>query len=140
MINENPSPGFPGTPKPFFHNGRGALALPRLALDVEASLLPALRALGLGALLDDPQAFAGIASPAPKLSRVLHRTMLVLDEEGTEAAAATATLMLAPASIVEEERSFVMRVDRPFALAVRHRGAGAVLFTAWVDDPTAGER
>ena len=121
-----------------FRRSRGALALPRLALDAEASLLPALRALGLGAALDDPQAFAGIAAPEPKLSRVLHRTMLVLDERGTEAAAATAAVMTTRAAIVEEERAFEMRVDRPFALAVRHRGTGAVLFTAWVDDPVRG--
>ena len=118
-----------------FRRSRGALALPRLALEAEASLLPALRALGLGAALDDPRAFAGIAAPPPKLSRVLHRTMLVLDERGTEAAAATAAVMTTRAAIVEEERTFEMRVDRPFALAVRHRGTGAVLFAAWVDDP-----
>ena len=122
-----------------FHSARGALALPRLALDVEASLLPALRALGLGVALDDPQAFAGVSAPAPRLSRVLHRTMLVLDERGTEAAAATAAVMTTRAAIVEE-RTFEMRMDRPFALAVRHRGTGAVLFAAWVDDPGAGER
>ena len=118
-----------------FRRAHGALALPRLGLDAEASLLPALRALGLGAALDDPQAFAGIAAPAPKLSRVLHRTMLVLDERGTEAAAATAAVMATRTVMVEEERSFEMRVDRPFALAVRHRGTGAVLFAAWVDRP-----
>ena len=123
-----------------FHNARGVLALPRLSLETEASLLPALRALGLGAALDDPQAFAGVAAPAPRLSRVLHRTMLVLDERGTEAAAATAAVMTMRATAFEEERSFEMRVDRPFALAVRHRGTGAVLFAAWVDDPGAGER
>ena len=123
-----------------FRRARGALALPRLGLDAEASLLPALRALGLGAALDDPRAFAGIAAPAPKLSRVLHRTMLVLDERGTEAAAATAAVMSTRTVMVEEEARFEMRVDRPFALAVRHRGTGAVLFTAWVDDPVAGGR
>ena len=123
-----------------FRKARGALALPRLALDAEASLLPALSALGLGAALDDPQAFAGIAAPAPKLSRVLHRTTLVLDERGTEAAAATAAIMATRAAPAEEEARFEMRVDRPFALAVLHRGTGAVLFAAWVDDPAAGER
>ena len=121
-----------------FRKAHGALALPRLALDVEASLLPALRALGLGAALDDPRAFAGIAAPAPKLSRVLHRTMLILDERGTEAAAATAAVMTTRTAIVEEERAFEMRVNRPFALSVRHRATGAVLFTAWVDDPNRG--
>ena len=123
-----------------FRRARGALAMPRLVLDAEASLLPALSALGLGAALDDPQAFAGIAAPAPKLSRVLHRTTLALDERGTEASAATAAIMATRAAPAEEEASFEMRVDRPFALAVLHRGTGAVLFTAWVDDPTDGER
>ena len=120
-----------------FRRARGALALPRLSLNEEASLLPALRALGLGAALEDPQAFAGVAAPAPTLSRVLHRTRLVLDERGTEAAAAAA-VMATRAAVVEEEARFEMRVDRPFALAVRHRGTGAVLFAAWVDDPGAG--
>ena len=123
-----------------FDNARGALALPRLSLEAEASLLPALRALGLGAALDAPQAFAGVAAPTPKLSRVLHRTMLILDERGTEAAAATAAIMTTRTAIIEEERTFEMRVDRPFALAVRHRSTGAVLFAAWVDDPATGER
>ena len=123
-----------------FRLSRGTLALPRLALDAEASLLPALRTLGLGAALDDPQAFEGIAAPAPELSGVLHRTMLELDEQGTVAVAVTMIFMRPTSTMVEEERSFEMRVDRPFALAVRHHGTGAVLFAAWVDDPTAGGR
>ena len=123
-----------------FRRARGVLALPRLALDAESSLLPALRELGLGAALDDPQAFAGIVAPAPELSRVLHHTILVLDEEGTDAAAATAAVMATRAAVIREEPSFEMHVDRPFALAVRHRKTGAVLFTAWVDDPSAAAR
>ena len=122
-----------------FRRARGTLALPRLDLDTEASLLPALGALGLEDALNDPQAFAGIAAPAPKLSRVLHRTMFVLDERGTEAAAATAAIMATRTAPAEEVR-YEMRVNRPFALAVRHRSTGAILFAAWVDDPVAGER
>ena len=64
--------------------------------------------------------------------------MLALDEEGTEAAAATAAVMTTRAAIVEEEPTFEMRVDRPFALAVRRRRTGTALFTAWVDDPVRG--
>ena len=50
--------------------------------------------------------------------------------------AATAAVMWKE-SIV---RCFEMRVVRPFALAVRHRGTGAVLCTAWVGDPDRGRR
>ena len=73
-----------------FRRSRGYLSLPRVTLNGEASLLPVLRALGLAAALEDGDAFAGIAAPPPALSRVVHRTMLKLDEQGTEAAAATA--------------------------------------------------
>ena len=60
--------------------------------------------------------------------------------EGTVAVAVTMIFVQPTGTMVEEERSFEMRVDRPFALAVRHHGTGAVLFAAWVDDPTAGGR
>ena len=115
----------------------GSLALPRVTLHGEASLLPTLSAFGLASALDDADAFAGIAAPPPVLSRVMHRTMLVLDEHGTKAAAATAAVMRTRAAIVLDD-GFDMRVDRPFVLAVRHRGSGALLFAAWVADPSGG--
>ena len=119
-----------------FRRTSGSLALPRLNLYEGASLLPVLRELGLASSLDgDANAFAGIAAPAPVLSRVAHRTMLVLDEQGTVAAAATAAIMTTRAAIPEDE-GFEMVVDRPFVLAVRHRDTGALLFTAWVADPS----
>ena len=120
-----------------FQPARGSLSLPRLSLETEASLLPALGSLGLASALDDPQAFAGIAAPAPILSRVLQSAMLEVDEEGTEAAAATAAVMSTRSAMIEED-SFQMRVDRPFTLAVRYRPSGAILFLAWVADPAQG--
>ena len=117
-----------------FRGARGSLSLPKLSLESEVSLLPALRSLGLAAALDDPQAFAGIASPAPILSRVLHRAMLEVDEKGTEAAAATAAVMTTR-SVELDVESFEMRVDRPFAAAVRYRPTGSVLFLSWVANP-----
>ena len=119
-----------------FRAARGSLALPRLSLGTEASLLPALRTLGLEEALADGQGFAGIAAPAPMLSRVLQRTMLELDERGTEAAAATAAVMTSRTMI--QPIAFEMRVDRPFTLAVRYRPTGAVLFAAWVANPAKG--
>ena len=120
-----------------FRRTRGYLALPRVTLHGEASLLPVLRELGLAPALDDADAFAGIAAPSPALSRVVHRTMLVLDEQGTEAAAATAAIMTTRAAFPVDD-GFEMVVDRPFVLAVRHRGTSALLFTAWVADPAEG--
>ena len=118
-----------------FRRKSGYLALPRVTLHEEASLLPALRAQGLAPAIDDANAFAGIAAPAPALSRVAHRTMLVLDERGTKVAAATAAIMTTRAAVPEDD-GFEMIVDRPFAFALRHRSTGTLLFTAWVADPS----
>ena len=119
-----------------FQRARGSLALPRLALEADVSLLPVLRSLGLESALNDKQAFAGIADPAPILSQVQHRTMLLLDEQGTMAAAATVAVMTSRSAL--DPTTFDMRVDRPFALAVRYRPTGAVLFVAWVESPPQG--
>ena len=119
-----------------FERSHGRLALPRAALNGKESLLPILRGLGLESSLElDHGGFAGIAWPAPILSRVEHSTMLVLDERGTEAAAATAVILAKRAAIREDE-GFEMQVDRPFALALRHESTGSLLFAAWVSDPS----
>ena len=116
-----------------FAPARGSLSLPSLKLHEEASILPALRALGLEEALGDAQAFAGIAAPAPQLTRVLHQATLVLDERGTQATAATAAVLTTRSLL---KATFDMQMDRPFVLAVRHRRRNAVLFAAWIEDPT----
>ena len=120
-----------------FQMARGRLALPRLTLDAQAALLPALRRLGLAAALEDAAGFAGIAAPPPRLTRVVHRARLALDEQGTVAAGAAGAVMGMRQAVTETER-FDLRVDRPFALALRHRRSGALLLAAWVAAPGAG--
>ena len=112
----------------------GTLLLPRLDLDYNSNILPLLEQLGLAEALATPGAFSGIGVPTPILSQVVHAARLRLDEEGTEAGAATAAVFTK--SI---EPRFYMQVDRPFALAVRKRDGGDLLFTAWVDDPGRSE-
>ena len=121
-----------------YRKARGRLVLPRLDLEGRAGLLPALKRLGLAAALEDREAFARMAAPAPTLGRVLHAAKLALDEQGTEAAAATVAVFATRAAI-EELDSFDMVVDRPFALAVRRTGGG-LLFAAWVADPGTEKR
>ena len=63
---------------------------------------------------------------------VYHKAFVAVDEEGTEAAAATAVVMRltsAPAEQVE------MRVDRPFLFLIRDNETGAILFLGHVVNP-----
>jgi serpin B len=60
-----------------------------------------------------------------------------VNEEGTEAAAATAVLMMRSAMRPQPEPE--MRVDRPFLFAIWDRRTRAVLFVGQCADPQAAQ-
>src|SRR5262249_11749343 len=73
-----------------FEPRQGQVSLPRFSLETSADLLRALDNLGLRKARLSPTAFSGL-SPVPQvISEVLQKTVIKVDEEGTEAAAATA--------------------------------------------------
>ena len=120
------------------------LYLPKLKLEPETiQLVPALRALGVKTAFDPNAAdFTRLAPPTTEgplaISTVLHKTFLALDEEETEAAAATVVGIPAPTAMVHREKPkepIVVRVDHPFLFAVQHRASGACLFLGRVVDP-----
>lgn len=65
---------------------------------------------------------------------VLHKAFVKVDEEGTEAAAATAVGIRA-GSAERPEEPVTFRADHPFLFLIRHRPTGAVLFLGRVLDP-----
>jgi serpin B len=120
------------------------LFLPRFKIEPPLLRLGAeLRALGMNTAFDEPRGSANFDRMAPrrpndylKISEVFHKTFLALDEDGTEAAAATAVSMLRVTSMPgprAEPRE--VRVDRPFLFAIQHRASGACLFLGRVTDP-----
>jgi serpin B len=65
---------------------------------------------------------------------VVHQANISVDEEGTEAAAATAVIV---AGSGPPQTPIVMTFDHPFLFALRDRASGAVLFLGQVVDPPA---
>ena len=59
-----------------------------------------------------------------------------MDEEGSEAAAATTTGIRATA-VARPEQPFQMIVDRPFFCAIQDERSGALLFVGAIYDPGA---
>jgi serpin B len=75
-----------------------------------------------------------MAAGAPLyIGQIAHQAFMRVDEDGTEAAAATAVTMQVTSAPPANPVSFV--VDRPFAFLLRDRQTGAVLFTGVVSDP-----
>lgn len=115
------------------------VTLPRLHLETSFDLATALAALGMPTAFTRSADFSGMTTDGTPLliSRVVHKAYLDVDEEGTEAAAATA-IMAEVTSAMRPEPPKEFRADRPFILAIRHKASGAILFLGRVADPARG--
>ncbi|WP_436495389.1 serpin family protein [Actinokineospora sp. HUAS TT18] len=110
-----------------------ALSLPKLELGTQAELSAALRRLGVGEVFGDQADLSGISPDPLAVQAILHESVLKIDEQGFEGAAATAVMMR---MLSMPEDPLEVKVDRPFLLLVRHTGTGAVYFVARVTDPS----
>jgi serine protease inhibitor len=119
--------------------------LPRLRLTCAPSpshLEDGLRALGMSLAFTDEADFSGINGHQPpdpealRLFAVHHKAFVEVNEQGTEAAAATAIVLEAILSARARPPVPVFRVDHPFLFAIRDRESGAILFLGRVADPT----
>jgi serpin B len=72
------------------------------------------------------------------LSEVKHQSFVEVNEEGTEAAAAT-TGVMALTSFRQEPPPFQMIVDRPFLFLISDRVTKSILFIGLVFDPGHSE-
>jgi serine protease inhibitor len=113
------------------------LTMPRFEVTAPLDLVPPLRALGMNDAFDQIRAdFTGMLSE-PRghrlfISAALHKAFVRVDEEGSEAAAATAIMMSDAAVHIPPK----VRADHPFIWIIRDTKSGAVLFVGRVSDPT----
>jgi serpin B len=113
---------------------RGTLELPQFKLQNEYDLKPILAAMGMP-LAFTPQAdFSGISSQRLYISWVKQKTYVDVNEEGTEAAAATGIGARAM-GVRAQPPPFRMVVDHPFLVALRERKTGLILFLGAISDP-----
>ncbi|MBS3734967.1 MAG: serpin family protein [Phycisphaerae bacterium] len=115
---------------------RVRVTLPKWEFTSKFRLKSVLSAMGMPDAFDPEKAdFSGMTD-AEKLfiSAVLHKAFVAVDEEGTEAAAATAVVMDTRAMPPATEPK-VFTADHPFVFCIRHRPTGAILFMGRVANP-----
>jgi serpin B len=112
------------------------LSLPRFTLEAGEELLDPLKAIGLKNGTDSATAFEGLTAVPQEISRIVQKTYLRVDEEGTEAAAATGVITLEFVRRREEPETLVL--DRPFLFALRDRETGLVLMSGYIGKPVTG--
>lgn len=116
-----------------------SLALPKLQMTSDISLRDALEALGMTQAFQPRDADLSGMDGMPHnlfVSGVFHQGFIAVDEEGTEAAAATA-VVVAGGVATTEIQPLKLRIDRPFLWVIVDVPTGTVLFVGQVVDPSA---
>ena len=122
-----------------FRMAPGEVILPRFKIEYEVDLNDVLKALGMAEAFDSTRAnFSGIAQVGQErifISRVKHKTFAEVNEEGTVAAAVTSVGIQVTSALPPQE-NFIMKVDRPFFVAIRDNVTGTVLFMGSIANPS----
>jgi serpin B len=128
------------------HNEQVNVLIPRFAMQTEFSLKSVLCALGADLIFRDDADFSGIGGVTMssrlydtkrrdetlRISDVVHKAFVAVNEEGTEAAAFTAVpIARAPLNY----RPKVFWADHPFLFFIWHRKTDTVLFAGRVVNP-----
>ena len=112
------------------------LELPKFTFDYGTSLKEALQGLGMTTSFTDGADFGGIPTMGEplKVSDVVHKAHVAVDEDGTTAAAATG-IGVAAGAVAPPPQSAVMHVDQPFLFLIRDTVSGQIVFIGQVTDP-----
>jgi len=111
---------------------------PKFTFETTYSLTDTLRKMGMPLAFSTGADFSGMDGTGDLfISDVIHKAFVAVDEEGTEAAAATAVVMGGCAAPMPEEEVPVFRADHPFVFLIEDGETGTVLFMGRVADPTA---
>lgn len=113
------------------------VTFPRFKFTSSFSLSRTLEAMGMTDAFSASSAdFSGMTSEENLyLSEVIHKAFVALDEEGTEAAAATAIMMVGTAARMHKPKPKVFKADHPFLFLILHKPTGSILFIGRVMNP-----
>jgi serine protease inhibitor len=119
-----------------FTRKEGLIQLPRFKVEYETSLKSALQNMGMAIAFDSDKAdFRNLSTVKAFIGEVKHKTFVEVNEEGTEAAAATSIEMKVTSASPSEETPFQMIVDRPFFFTISDRQTGTIIFMGAIQNP-----
>jgi serpin B len=121
------------------------VTMPKFKMEAQFSLKDSLIAMGMREAFDAKRAdFSGVASRETmqhvgnlSISGVIHKAYVDVNEEGTEAAAATAvTAPTISSSRTTPTPPIIFRADHPFMFLIRDNRSGSILFMGRVTNPS----
>lgn len=120
------------------HRGGVQVYLPRFSVRSRLGLIPTLKSMGLKDAFDAHKADFSRLFQNPvggvSISDIVHESRIEVNEEGTEAAAATGVGDIYAAG--DRPQAKVFRADHPFMFIIYHKPSGCILFMGRVTDPS----
>jgi serpin B len=120
------------------HEDEVKVYLPKFKTTSQFQMADTLKAMGMELAFDANAAdFSGMTGGRDLfISAVIHKAFVDVNEEGTEAAAATGIVMEPTAAPFEEPKEPpVFRADHPFVFMIRDNRNGAILFLGRITNP-----
>ena len=112
------------------------VTLPKFKFSGEFMLADTLKAMGMADAFTNGADFSGMTEKEQLfISQVIHKAFVDVDENGTEAAAATAVTMVAPTAALVRPNPKVFNADHPFVFLIRHNSTGQILFMGRLANP-----
>jgi hypothetical protein len=109
-------------------------------LESSCELSEILKNAGLKSAFTNEADFSGITNEKPvRIGQIIHKTWIELDEEKTEAAAATAMTVVVGAA-TQRDDSKVFKADHPFVFFILDNSNRAILFMGRYVIPSQGEK
>ncbi|MFA5221793.1 MAG: serpin family protein [Methanoregula sp.] len=110
--------------------------LPKFTLETKYSLRPTFEELGMRTAFGGDADFSGMdGTQYLYIEKIIHQAYVDVDEEGTEASAATAVVMLGKGAPSSEDPIPVFLADHPFIFLIRDNEQGTILFMGRVENP-----
>ncbi|HUU18310.1 MAG TPA: serpin family protein [Sedimentisphaerales bacterium] len=118
------------------HNREVSVSVPKFKMTSQFGLASVLKSMGMTDAFSPNADFSGMNGKRDLfISAVIHKAYVDVNEEGTEAAAATAVTM--KLTSVGPTRIPVFRADHPFLFIIRDNHSGSILFIGRVMNPKA---
>lgn len=108
--------------------------IPRISFEKKYSLNDTLKEMGMIEVFSDRADLSGISGKKNiKVDKILHQSFIQIEEEGTEAAAATAVTVRVTS--VMGKKIPIFRADRPFLFSIYHNTTETIVFLGTFSKP-----
>ncbi|KAG7316237.1 hypothetical protein KOW79_019778 [Hemibagrus wyckioides] len=110
---------------------RSEIYMPKFSISASACLGDILKEMGIVDAFSDKADFSGMSEDTElKVSNVLHKAVLTVDEKGTEAAGTTTV------DVIDKSMPLIIKINRPFLVYIWEESLKSLLFMGKIVNPT----